>query len=86
MNSRVIVVCGTVVIVTLVAAVTLLEAIGRDMQIRALLLLVGPYLSGFLTIVATEWKARQTRTEVIAAKDEIVSTVNGAAHTGNGGT
>jgi hypothetical protein len=80
-RERVIIICATVVLVTAIGAGTLLELYGKDPQLRGLLLLVGPPLSGLATSFVALSAGKRAEHKVDAAKDEITTTVaNGMSH------
>lgn len=85
MRNSTLIVCGTIVVVALIAAFTLLVVAGHDSDIRALILLVGPYVSGLITSYAVNRQGKKTEDTVQHVKEEIKATVaNGMPHSSDG--
>lgn len=75
MHEGVYVVCAAVVMVAAIAAVTVLEVTGHGAELRSLIFLVGPYVSGLATLLGVELRARSVKREVTEARQDIVTEV-----------
>lgn len=75
MRDTVYVICAAVVMVVAIAAVTVLEVTGHGEELRSLIFLIGPYVSGLVTLGGIELRGRSVKREVTEARADIVTEV-----------